>query len=383
MADKGGDRTTAFSLKDHLFNEDTLGQLAAEYATGLPGFDAEAFLDRVMPGLAGRGLLERIDWIADCLEPHLARDFPTMADQLEAAMPAPLDPTRTDDDFGRFVHAIPGVLAVRHGMRDAHLPRALDLLEAATQRFSMEFYIRPFLNAFPDPVMARLQEWTGHPNYHVRRLVSEGTRPTLPWARRIEAEPLSMLPLLDALHADPTRYVTRSVANHLNDIAKIAPERVLATLADWTACGVQDARELAWMRKHALRTLVKQGHPGAMAALGYDPDAPVHVVGFTVDPETPLIGGTALLKAALSAPETCPVLVDYIIWFRRPGGRESARVHKLKTGTVRPGETLTLEKTHRFKADATTYSLVPGPHRVALQVNGRIRAETVIDLRGT
>jgi 3-methyladenine DNA glycosylase AlkC len=100
-----------------------------------------------------------------------------------------------------------------------------------------------------------------------------------------------MLPLLDALHADPTRYVTRSVANHLNDIAKIAPERVLATLADWKARGVQDARELAWMRKHALRTLVKQGHPGAMAALGYDPDAPVHVVGFTVDPETPLIGG--------------------------------------------------------------------------------------------
>jgi hypothetical protein len=120
-----------------------------------------------------------------------------------------------------------------------------------------------------------------------------------------------------------------------------------------------------------------------MAALGYDPDAPVHVVGFTVDPEAPLIGGTALLKVALSAPETCPVLVDYIIWFRRPGGRENARVHKLKAGTVRRGETLSLEKTHRFKADATTYSLVPGPHRVALQVNGRIRAETVIDLRGT
>ncbi len=375
------EKTATFSLKDDLFNAETLGQLAAEYAAGLPGFPAEEFLDQVMSGLADRGLLERIDWIADCLEPHLAADFPTMADQIEAMMPPPLDPTLKDDDFGRFVHAIPGVLAVRHGMSAAHLNRALDLIEGATQRFSMEFYIRPFLNAFPDEVMARLTDWTRHDNYHVRRLVSEGTRPTLPWAKKIEADPLSMLLFLDTLHADPTRYVTRSVANHLNDIAKIAPDRVLDLLADWTRRGHQDAKELAWMTKHALRTLVTQGHPDAMAALGYDPDAPIEVSTFALDPVAPTIGGTSRVVVALTAPRDCPVLVDYIIWFRRPGGSENAKVHKLKTGTIRSGATLTLEKSHRFKGDATTYSLVPGPHRVALQVNGRIRAETVIDLR--
>jgi hypothetical protein len=80
MADKGGDRTTAFSLKDHLFNEDTLGQLAAEYATGLPGFDAEAFLDRVMPGLAsGAGYWSgstgsRIAWSR--IWPGISRPWP-------------------------------------------------------------------------------------------------------------------------------------------------------------------------------------------------------------------------------------------------------------------------------------------------------------------
>jgi 3-methyladenine DNA glycosylase AlkC len=381
MADKGGDRATAFSLKDHLFNEGTLGQLAAEYAAGVPRFDATAFLDRVIPGLAERTLLDRIDWIADCIETQLAPDFPTMAEQIEAAMPPPLDPTRTDDDFGQFIHAVPGVLAVRHGMTEGHLARALDLLEAATQRFSMEFYIRPFLNAFPGPVMDRLRAWSSHDNYHVRRLVSEGTRPTLPWAKRIEADPLGMLPLLDGLHADPTRYVTRSVANHLNDIAKIDAERVLSLLAGWKKAGRQDEKELAWMTRHALRTLVKQGHPGAMKALGYAHEAPVDVVSFRVNPDAPRIGGTARLEVTLEAPETCPVLVDYIVWFRRPGGRESAKVHKLKVATIPAGKELRLEKSHRFKADATTYSLVPGPHRVALQVNGRILAETVIDLR--
>jgi 3-methyladenine DNA glycosylase AlkC len=266
-------------------------------------------------------------------------------------------------------------------MSAAHLPRALDLLEAATRRFSMEFYIRPFLNAFPDPVMSRLHYWTGHENYHVRRLVSEGTRPALPWAKRIEVDPMGMLPLLDALHADPARYVTRSVANHLNDLAKIDAGRVVEMLRGWLGEGRQARAELDWMTRHALRTLVKQGHPDAIATLGYDPDAEVEVASFGVDPVAPRIGSAAILSATLTAPRETPVLVDYVVWFRRPGGRESAKVHKLKTATLRAGRPLTLQKVHRFKGDATTYSLVPGPHRVALQVNGVIRAETVIDLR--
>ncbi len=370
-----------FALRDALFNATTLGQLASEHEAGLPGFDAQAFLASVLPGLPERGLLERLDWIADCLEPQLAPDFPTMAAQIEAAMPPPLDPGRRDDDFGQYIHAVPGVLAVRHGLSADHLARALDLLEAATQRFSMEFAIRPFLDAFPGPVMDRLEAWTAHPNYHVRRLVSEGTRPTLPWAKRIAAEPRTMLPLLDALHADPARYVTRSVANHLNDVAKIEPDRVLARLAHWRAQDAQEPGELAWMARHALRTLVKDGHPGALAALGYDAGAEIDVAVFTVTPDAPRIGESASVSVTLTAPRETPVVVDYVIWFRRPGGRETAKVHKLKTATVRPGAPLTVAKTHRFKGDASTFTLVPGPHRVALQVNGRRRAETVLDLR--
>ena len=32
-----------FSLKDHLFNPKTVGQLAAEFAAGVPDFDAARF----------------------------------------------------------------------------------------------------------------------------------------------------------------------------------------------------------------------------------------------------------------------------------------------------------------------------------------------------
>ena len=46
-----------FSLKDHLFNAETIGQLAAEYAAGLPGFDAPRFVDEALSGFPERELI--------------------------------------------------------------------------------------------------------------------------------------------------------------------------------------------------------------------------------------------------------------------------------------------------------------------------------------
>lgn len=229
-----------FSLKDHLFNADTVAQMAGEFSA-IKGFDADRFQAEALAGFPKRELMARLDHLADCLVTYLAADFPAMAAQLEAAMPAQLDPTLTDDDFGHFIHAIPGILAVRHGL-ESHRERALDLLHAATRRFSMEFYIRPFLIRWPDETLARLAVWGGDENYHVRRLVSEGTRPRLPWAKAVDLEPDRVWGLLDMLHADPARFVTRSVSNHLNDLSKIFPDQVLARLDLWKDGAQQQAK---------------------------------------------------------------------------------------------------------------------------------------------
>ncbi len=378
MADKGGTAAERFSLKDHLFNADTLGDLAREHAV-LPGFDPDAFLAQVLPGLEGRELLERLDWIADCLEAQLPSDFNAMAEALEAAMLPPLDPALRDDDFGRFIHAVPGILAVRHGLED-HRERALDLLHAATMRFSMEFYIRPFINRWPDQTMARLAAWAEDDNYHVRRLVSEGTRPRLPWAKAITLALTDPLPLLDRLHADPTRYVTRSVANHLNDIAKKEPDIVMDRLESWRAEARQAPRELDWMTTHALRTLVKQGHPRAMRLVGFDPGAQVEV---TLDlPATARIGEVMPFAVTLTGKPGTGVLVDYAVEFRKADGSAAPKVFKLKQARIGKDGTLRLTKTHRFKGDATTFRLYPGAHAVAVQVNGVPRARGEFDLTG-
>ncbi len=360
-----------FSLKDHLFNPQTVGQLADEFQAGLPGFDGARFADEALSGFRERELLARLDWMADCLEPQLASDFPAMADQLEAAMPARLDPALKDDDFGQFIHALPGILAVRHGLKEAQRDRALDLLHAATQRFSMEFYIRPFLNRWPDETLARLSDWAEDDNYHVRRLVSEGTRPKLPWAKAVTLSPDQTLPLLDRLHADTTRYVTRSVANHLNDLTKSHPDLAMDQLEAWSARGNQQAKELDWMTRHALRTRVKAGHPRAMKMLGFDPDAPVSVNRFEV-PEKVRIGETLTLVIELQAAKPTPVIVDYILWRRTAAGGETSKVFKLKQAKVGPDAPLLLEKRHKLKGDATTFKLYPGAHRVELQINGRV-----------
>ncbi len=370
---KGGG--AGFSLSDQLFNAESLGDLARDYQA-VPGFDAERFHKEAVGGLDGRGLLERLDWIATCVEAQLPAAFPAMAEALEAAMPPPLDPTLKDDDFGRFIHAVPGILAVRHGL-EAHRDRALDLLHRATQRFSMEFYIRPFLNRWPEQTLARLETWAEDDNYHVRRLVSEGTRPRLPWARNIEIAPDVPLRFLDMLHGDPTRYVTRSVANHMNDLSRVLPDAVLGHLRRWQKAGRQHPKELDWMTRHALRTAVKRGERGALDLLGYCAGAVS--AALTLRSAHVPIGGHLAIEVTLQADEAFPVMVDYRLRFARPSGT-AEKVFKLKTAKLVAGTPLTLSKRHHLKGNATTFRLHPGPHVVIVQVNGQDVAEAAFDV---
>ncbi|APZ54219.1 hypothetical protein [Salipiger abyssi] len=371
---KGGG--AGFSLADQLFNAETARDLAAGFSV-LPGFDAGRFLDTVLPRFEGLGVHARLDVLADGLEAQLPRDFSAMAEALEAAMPPPLSPDLRDDDFGRFIHAVPGVLAARHGLETPE--RALDLLHAATQRFSMEYAIRPFLNRWPDLVLDRMALWARDPHYHVRRLVSEGTRPRLPWGAGITLDPLRPLALLDLLHADEARFVTRSVANHLNDLSRPHPDAVLERLRRWREAGAQGQAELDWMTRHALRTAVKRGEPGALALLGYRADLPVSAR--LELPAQVRIGEALDFAVTLDGEEPGPVLVDYRLRFARPSGT-AEKVFKLKAARIVPGTPLRLEKRHRMKGDATTFRLYPGPHAVIVQVNGRDVAEGSFELLG-
>ena len=217
-------------------------------------------------------------------------------------------------------------------------------------------------------------------NYHVRRLVSEGTRPRLPWAKSVTLTQEQTISFLDALHADIARFVTRSVANHMNDISKINADIVVSLLSDWKKQGLQSVKELDWMTHHSLRTLVKKGYLGALELLGYSKDVPVSVDARILTPIV-MMGDAVSFEITISAQTQCPVLVDYRIEFARANGRRSEKVFKLKQGKVGPSLPLNLKKVHKLKADATTVTLFEGAHHITIQVNGV--DHTVLDFQLT
>lgn len=129
--------------------------------------------------------------------------------------------------------------------------------------------MRTFINTFPGESYHKFEKLLMSDNYNKRRLVSEWSRIILPRAANIFRTPEQVIALLDHLYADSTRYVTRSVANNLNGLSKIDPTLVLETIQKREEEWKQDPQEFLWIKKHALRTLLKQLHPQAFAEFGY------------------------------------------------------------------------------------------------------------------
>ncbi|MFT5849446.1 MAG: 3-methyladenine DNA glycosylase AlkC [Patiriisocius sp.] len=367
-----------FSLKDHLFNKEKVQLLAKRFAAVDAHFDPKAFVKSVMADLLELGLKERVVRITEGLEEQLPKNFNKACKTIVAALPEPLDPNKTDDDFGDFIFAPLGEYVVRNGLQEKDVVVALRTLQEITQRFSMEDSIRYFINAFEVQTMKELKAWVTHPNYHVRRLVSEGTRPLLPWSGRLSLAVTAPLPLLDALHADNTRYITRSVANHMNDIAKIEPDLVVKTLLKWRKQGKQDSTELDWMTRHSLRTLLKQGHAGALELLGYHTKPKIIVDRFRIFPESQQVvpGDTLSFSFAVTAIQDEKLMIDYVIDFVKANGQTKPKVFKLKKIDAVKGEMVIIEKHHKLLANATTFKLYPGKHSVTLQING-VQHETL------
>lgn len=123
------------------------------------------------------------------------------------------------------------------------------------------------------------------------------------------------------------------------------------------------------MTRHGLRTLIKQGHSGALDRLGYRADAATQAT-VMLNSDVLKIGDVLAFSCHVTTPQALPLLIDYRIVFARPKGKSAEKVFKLKAAKSKANETLTLKKKHHLKGDATTFKLYPGPHAVILQVNG-------------
>jgi 3-methyladenine DNA glycosylase AlkC len=322
--------------------------------------------------VAGQALGERVRIVRDGLLADLPRVWPEFAAALRAALAQP-------GFTGWMIWPVTEAVAARAldpGVPTADDTAAFDdglaLLAELTPRLTAEFAIRSFLAADLDRTLAAALSFTGHPDEHVRRLASEGTRPRLPWARRVPEvldRPEATLPILDALHRDPSETVRRSVANHLNDLSRAHPALATATATRWLA-GPPDVRTARLVR-HALRTLVKHGDPGALALLGFTPAPRVVVTGPELAADVVPAGGELWFDATVEnrGAEPATLVIDYVVHFRKADGSLAPKVFKLATRTLDPGATAAFTRRRSF-APITTRVHHPGEHAIELQVNG-------------
>jgi 3-methyladenine DNA glycosylase AlkC len=335
---------------------------------------------RALPATVGRlddlPLRERADLLRDAL----LADVPGGYAQLARVVRAARDGTRPFDGWLIWpVTSAVAARAVQEGADDA-FDDALALLADLTGRLSAEFAIRTLLRHDLDRAISTVLTWTRSDDPDVRRLASEGTRPYLPWAVRVPellARPGVTLPILDALYRDETEYVRRSVANHLNDLSRDHPELVVTTAGRWLADPATTTESLV---RHALRTLVKRGHQGALGLLGFGP-ATVEVDGPVLDVARVPFGGTVRFSAAVRnvGVGAARLSIDYVVHHQKANGTQTAKTFKLTTRTLAPGEQVRISREHSFRP-ITTRRYYPGRHAVALQVNGVATPEAAFEL---
>jgi 3-methyladenine DNA glycosylase AlkC len=355
--------------------------LAQEYAAKLAAasadFPAEAFVAEIAPQIEPLELVRRVKLIAAGLRTHLPPAYPEALERLIAILGDPLPDDGGMFNAGSWVYPIATFVEV-YGLNDFDV--SVRGLYEVTKRFTSEFAIRPYLVRYTEEMLTHLHRWAGDPNAHVRRLVSEGSRPRLPWGKRLEmfiADPSPTLALLEKLKDDRSPYVRKSVANHLNDIAKDHPARVIETAARWYADGNEERR---WTVRHGLRTLIKAGDPDALAILGYTASEHLNAT-LAISPTHLSIPGALTLTATVSNSGSAPVeaVVDYCIHFVRANGSTGGKVFKWTPLTLAAGETRTLVKRHPLRP-VTTRTLYRGLHRVELQINGTRLAEAAFEL---
>jgi 3-methyladenine DNA glycosylase AlkC len=340
-----------------------------------PAFAARAFLAQAHDGYEALELLPRARHIARAMAAHLPQSYPDALDIVLRSLGPPAERTM-GNGLAAFVYLPHVYWIAEHGLD--HLEPSVAAMHAITRRFSFEFGIRPFIERHPKAMLEVLARWADDPDVHVRRLVSEGTRPRLPWAPRLrtfERDPRPVIALLERLRDDPDDYVRRSVANHLNDLGRDDPALLVELCTRWARGAPAPRLRLI---RHALRTLVKRGDPHALAVLGFAHGAQVAMRSASVAPARARIGDVVTIAFALASTADAeqPVLVDLRIGYASAPNRAAGtdvpgrfKVFKLTSALLEPGAVLALS--HRLALrQMSTRTHHPGLHRVDALVNG-------------
>jgi len=357
----------------NMISKKVIAGMASHFKKHWPDFNADGFIVSATKNLNSLELKERTDQVTDAMHKYFPPDFAAAGKMMLASLGSPVGGETSGSMVD--IEGITGWAVIPmtnyvglYGGRQFEL--SMTLFKEMTKRATAEFGIRHFLLEHPEETLSVLRLWAADEDYHVRRLVSEGIRPRLPWASRLSAfvkDPFPVIELLELLKDDDKEYVRRSVANNLNDISKDHPDLVADIAERWLKEATKEREKLV---SHACRTLKKKGHKKTLQILGFGVP---RIKKSSINILTPELKFGDSLQFELiiisDLGKDQDLMIDYIIHHQKANGTTSPKVFKWRTTTLQANEKLSLTKKHAIKK-ITTRIYYPGLHVIEVMVNG-------------
>jgi 3-methyladenine DNA glycosylase AlkC len=352
-----------------MFNVAHFERLAGAVSAVVPGFKRAAFMKEVTRDLGARELNARMRHASIALHAFLPGDYRMSVKALKDVAP------RMPKGYTALLY--PDFVGL-YGLNDPAY--SLEALKHFTSYGSSEFAVREFIRRDVKGTLKQMRQWAEDESADVRRLASEGSRPRLPWSFRLDAivkEPKLTTPILERLKEDPSLYVRKSVANHLNDFSKDHPAYLVELLRSWDLTNAHTA----WIAKRACRTLIKAGDAKALTLFAFNTKVDVRVEKLTITPRRLKLGGTLQFNFIIrsTTAQAQQLVVDYAIHYRKAAGHANKKVFKLKEVELVPRASMAFAKSQRI-ADLSTRKHHPGLHTLEILVNGKVLAKETFDL---
>lgn len=350
----------------NLINETAARKIAKEIKKFYPDFEEKKFLNQISQELEPLELKNRTQWIAEKLSKYLPNDpkksFPILVKTLKSE--------KNQNGLEGFIVWPLTHFIDKYGQD--HVELSLLSLKEMTKVFTAEFAVRNFLIHHQTQTLRIFKIWLKDENEHVRRLLSEGTRPLLPWGQKIPAflnDPTLTRHLLEQLKEDSSPYVLKSVSNHLNDHSKKNEKWLIDLLKRWKKENPQ-SNTLNKIIKHALRTLIKKGHPEALKLIGIS-QWNWGKIETNIKSKQFQLGDFFEAEVVLKNPthQKISVVIDHEFHFLKSNQTLSPKVFKGTTLELKPNETRSIELRMRLKK-VTTRTYYPGKQSWCLMING-------------
>ncbi len=361
----------------NMYNKQFFDKFTKDLKLVINDFDAREFVTQIIDNeWDNRELKQRCIHITTILRKFLPEDYKEaiakileLLEYIKNAQPyfSEIDDTK----FGLLLEygSILDNYVEQYGLDDYET--SVKAMEQITQFTSCEFAAHAFIVKYPNEMMMQMLTWSKHEHWGVRRLASEGCRPRLPWAMALpvlKKNPAPIIPILENLKNDPSRFVRLSVANNLNDIAKDNPETVIDLVKKWQG----ESKEVDWIIKHGCRTLLKQGNSELMELFGFDSIVKnISIENFKISTQKVNVGGSLEFSFSLSNSndKRIKIRLEYGIYYQKANGTLAKKVYKISEKEYSENSTTQITRKHSFRV-VTTRKLHLGRHQVAVIING-------------